>query len=283
MNHYIYIITNLINGKKYIGKRSCSCPIDQDPYMGSGVALKNAQKKYGIENFTKHILLVCETEEQAYEEEKKAIALVKAWKNPQYYNIDGGGRGTGSGESHPKTGKKYTFSEEHKQKLSIVKKGKYIRANNHNARKVVCLNNREIFECITDASEKYGIKISHITECCQGDIFSAGVDFNKQKIVWCYYEDYIKLSNQQIIEKIKNANTRNKGANNYLARAIICINTLEVFETSVEAGNKYNIGQSHISAVCRGKRKSAGKHPETGEKLVWQYLEDYEKNKKDAI
>ena len=99
MNHYVYLITNNINGKKYIGKRACRCSIEEDSYMGSGTLLRKAQKKYGIENFSKEILVICKTEEQAFEEEKKAIELVNAWSNPQYYNLVGGGRGCGSGES----------------------------------------------------------------------------------------------------------------------------------------------------------------------------------------
>ena len=55
MNHYVYEITNLVNGKKYIGKRSCKCPIEDDKYMGSGYALKKAFDKYGKENFIKKI------------------------------------------------------------------------------------------------------------------------------------------------------------------------------------------------------------------------------------
>ena len=97
MNHYVYLIVNNINNKKYIGKRSCSCPIEQDNYMGSGKALKQAQKKYGIDNFTKHILLVCDSEEQAYIEEEKAIELAGAVESDRYYNIAyGGGAGSGN-------------------------------------------------------------------------------------------------------------------------------------------------------------------------------------------
>ena len=59
---YIYEITNKINGKTYIGQRKC--PINKIPetdtkYMGSGLILKQAIEKYGIENFTKEILAIC--------------------------------------------------------------------------------------------------------------------------------------------------------------------------------------------------------------------------------
>jgi hypothetical protein len=48
----IYCITNLINGKKYIGSDSNNNP----NYLGSGTHIKKAIKKYGRENFTKTII-----------------------------------------------------------------------------------------------------------------------------------------------------------------------------------------------------------------------------------
>lgn len=50
----IYKLTNKINGKTYIGQHKY---VDvNDNYMGSGKILKEAQRKYGLDNFLKEIL-----------------------------------------------------------------------------------------------------------------------------------------------------------------------------------------------------------------------------------
>lgn len=53
----IYKMTNLINGKYYIGKDARNYP----KYLGSGKLLKKAILKYGKENFKKEILFTCQS------------------------------------------------------------------------------------------------------------------------------------------------------------------------------------------------------------------------------
>ena len=52
-DNYVYCVTNLVNGRKYIGSHSGS--ID-DKYLGSGVIVSKAISKYGAKNFVKQII-----------------------------------------------------------------------------------------------------------------------------------------------------------------------------------------------------------------------------------
>ena len=85
----IYLVTNLINNKKYVGMDSLNCPY----YLGSGIYIKKAIKKYGRENFKKEILQVCETKEELLEFEKYWINFFDAVSDKNFYNIREGGQG----------------------------------------------------------------------------------------------------------------------------------------------------------------------------------------------
>ena len=56
------------------------------------------------------------------------------------------------------------------------------------------------------------------------------------------------------------------------SKKVICVTTGKIFKSIDEASKYYNIRGNHISACCKGKLQSCGKHPITGEKLVWKYL-----------
>lgn len=89
MYGYIYETTNLINGKKYIGKH-VSTKFDEC-YKGSGSILKKAFKKYGFENFECKILEECVSDEDLNNKEIYYINLFKADKDLNYYNLSSGG------------------------------------------------------------------------------------------------------------------------------------------------------------------------------------------------
>lgn len=90
MHFYTYKITNLLNGKIYIGVHKTSNL--EDGYMGSGKALKNAIAKYGVENFKKDILMFHESEDDMFEIEA-LIVDQEFVDRKDTYNIKLGGFG----------------------------------------------------------------------------------------------------------------------------------------------------------------------------------------------
>lgn len=88
MIHYVYEITNTINHKTYIGIHSTTNI--EDGYMGSGVALKAALEKHGLENFTKEILHIVDTREEASEIEA-SLVTEEFCKLKSNYNLRTGG------------------------------------------------------------------------------------------------------------------------------------------------------------------------------------------------
>lgn len=91
MNYgFVYETTNLINGKKYIGKHKRSQDLrdpDDSWYLGSGKLILQAIDKYGTENFSRKILCECVDEEDLQEKERYYISLYNAVDNPTYYNL----------------------------------------------------------------------------------------------------------------------------------------------------------------------------------------------------
>ena len=80
--NYVYIITNKINHKFYIGKHSTD-NLD-DGYMGSGTAINKAIQKYGIENFSKRILCLCDSAEDALAIEEFLVTDYIVSRNDSY-------------------------------------------------------------------------------------------------------------------------------------------------------------------------------------------------------
>ena len=106
IKNYIYVTTNLINGKKYIGSHKGD---ETDSYFGSGKIIKYAIKKYGKHSFSKKILEECDVTNN--------LILEKHYINkfntlyPNGYNLT-------------ENGGYNIFTDDLRNKLSNLKKGK---------------------------------------------------------------------------------------------------------------------------------------------------------------
>jgi len=81
MNHYTYEI-KFENDMKYLGVRSCKCPIEDDPYTGSSKLIP--PELYAT--CEKTILATFETRIEAQQDEIRRHAELDVARNPAYYN-----------------------------------------------------------------------------------------------------------------------------------------------------------------------------------------------------
>jgi len=82
--NYVYVTTNIINNKQYVGSH-CTDNID-DSYIGSGRLFLKAVRKYGKENFRRKILEECSTDLLAREKEGFFIDQIGTL-DPSGYNL----------------------------------------------------------------------------------------------------------------------------------------------------------------------------------------------------
>lgn len=85
--YYFYKTTNIINGKYYYGSGS------KKDYIGSGLLLREAVSKYGIENFKTDYLKYFKTREEAYKFEERFLHFYDLKNDTNSYNLTNNGNG----------------------------------------------------------------------------------------------------------------------------------------------------------------------------------------------
>lgn len=194
----VYLITNKVNGKKYVGVTSRrylsirKCEHFQQARKGlAHMIILKAIRKYGEENFIFSILKKCETFKEALEEEKKFIEFLK----PEYNSTKGGEGALGhivsqearkkisdknKGKQSPMAGK--THSDEVKDILRrLAIKQNNLSKYGHmgpkaSSRAVICLDDGKIHGSASAAARYYGSCKSAIIELCLGKNFRKTVN-----------------------------------------------------------------------------------------------------------
>lgn len=189
----IYITTNLINNKKYIGKDR----YNNSFYYGSGTFLKKAIKKHGIKNFKKEILQYCNSVDEMNEAEKYWINYFNAVKSNLFYNIAEGGN--------------CFVTKNHPIKSIREKQQKSINSYNLNGEYL------KTYKSIAEASRDLKIDNSGIIKCVKGGIarykqyiFKYNTGFIEQKIQPYKLSLVGKKRDSEIVLKIANSNRGKK-------------------------------------------------------------------------
>ena len=128
----IYKITNLLDGKIYVGQTKQSIEKRFQDHFYTKYHIGRAIREYGAENFKIELLEECETLEELNEKEKFWIKTLNC-KSPNGYNLTDGGDGhyTLNEEARKKiakANKKRVFTPEMRKKLSDSQKGKKLSA-----------------------------------------------------------------------------------------------------------------------------------------------------------
>lgn len=164
MYGYIYLTTNIINGKKYIGQKK-SDKFLGTKYLGSGSILIKAINKYGRNNFKVELLCECSSKEDLDNKEIYYIAKYNAQTNINFYNICRGGE---SGQGGPKF-KGHHHTEQTKQLLSSLNKGSknHFYGRKHSEETRLCMKEKAKFR--KPVSQETRAKLSKVHK---GKVFS---------------------------------------------------------------------------------------------------------------
>lgn len=237
----IYQIRNLVNNKIYVGSTKNFYERKKFGHFNNlwknkhdNIKLQNTYDKYGSENLIFEVIEFIEDVDELLNIEQYWIDRLDVIKNG--YNIN-------PLADKPPSQKGKKFSDRHKLNLS---------KNSGNAKKIICLETKQIFNSAIEAGKYIGKDSSHITGCCR-NVYNTAYNLH-----WMYYSDYLNCPKKDIKNKLSLKGKR--------CTPVICLDTREIFISITDASIKKNINSNSIIQCCKGFYKTAGK-------LKWKYID----------
>lgn len=225
----IYLLTDTTNGKQYVGKTTGK--------LGKRIRQHRRTKHtyvdrmigaHGWENCTVEILDECATPAELNEREIYRIATLGT-RAPNGYNLTEGGEGSSG----------YKFTQESIQRLSL----------SHRMYHIVCVETGMIFDTAAEAAAWAGVQKAAIFRACNGISRTAG------GYHWFYQEAPHLADHKPKVRENKNK------------RAVICVETGQIFESVSAAAKWAGVGKASIIRACNKKHRLVkGYH--------WQYADD---------
>lgn len=242
-NHKIYVYTNKINGKKYVGQTNRSLKRRANGNHGTGykgcTVFWNAIQKYGWENFEAEILYDNLTQEEANELEIKTIKELNTLDDNYGYNMCIGGDGASNANLM----------------LPVVQ----FDLNFHYIAR---------YNSLHDAERNANIDKSHISSNCKHKTRQAG------GYIWLFEEDYLSGNYNKeellawVYEEFEHPNAKS------VVQCDIQMNYLATYKNISFASKTTGIHRNCINDNCTGRLKTSGNY-------IWMYEDEYNRIKDD--
>lgn len=238
----IYLRTNKINGKKYVGQAT-NLEVRQKTWKSknhyAGKAIYNARNKYGIDNFGFEILKECDDDELDYWEMYYIKELNT--KVPYGYNMTDGGEASWVKGKH--------LSEEWKRKIGEGNKGKK-RSTEAKRKWSEAHKGKHLSE---EHKNKISISVKKSLSSIETRIKMS--ESRKGEKHWLYGKHHTEETRKKLSEAKKGI------PNIKLSKPVLQIdkNTNEIiaeFLSISEAQRQLGYNQSGISNCCNGNRKT---------------------------
>ncbi len=256
----IYKTTNLINNKIYIGQDSKNNP----EYIGSGLQLLRAIKKYGKDNFKKEIVEECSSREQLDEREIFWINFYNSTNRHVGYNITEGGNSAGlkKGYEISRKGLYNYWIEKHGQEQADLMWAEKKRKNSEANIKNGTVFNKGIYQhWIEKYGEEEAVKrLEKKKEKLR--------EYNKKKKEegWCHTEETKKKISKAGKNRVISEETRKKQSDkakqvdrSYLMKVVLQYdlegNLIKEWKSVSEAARYFNTRPESIFRVLRKERK----------------------------
>ena len=265
-NNYSVYVHTTPSGKMYVGM-TCQDVKKRWAY-GNGYRTQvfyKAIQKYGWNNIQHEVIAEHLTKEEAENFEEVLIEKLKTRNRKYGYNVAKGGYNGGvCGEDHPNYGKH--LSEETRKKISESNKGKLAGEKHPNYGKHM---------------SKEAIDKRRKTKLLNPKIYTEEERKARSEIakeLWERPEYRERMSGKNAARYGRTGEKQplygKRGRDCVASKKVVCLNTMDTYDSAIEASKKTGCNHSKICMCCRGERKSCGKG-KNGNKLHWMYYDDY--------
>jgi hypothetical protein len=255
----IYITTNKVNGKKYIGQSK----YNNLSYLGSGKLLKQAIKKYGKDNFCKKIIVKGHFNYALLNElEIHYIQLYNAVNNNNFYNLKRGGNNTGVKHKKEHITKLKNWKENpilkinknkklHNQivkkanKASVLSTSKTVYEFNENYKVI------NIFNSTSSAASTYNLHSTNIAYACRNNSNKNKIIYKTGGRLFSYTNKILSIPKAEFIAK-RNFKKVIMYNNSY--------NIIKIFNSVNECSRELSLGKESIKRHCKKENKTFNKN-----------------------